>query len=225
MDTAIETNVLANFAEIDKIWDLCSNFVRTICAGRDPSHGHEHMQSVATTSKYIVQTEFYQHPYFWDLLTNTIIVAWLHDVADHKYDSPTANLEKQMDDFGFSNFSNYSYLKKAIKLISYSSENRAILAGNPIDYDNILTPEYALVRHIVSDADKLEAIGEIGIKRCEEYTIHVNPTLSPDEISEHIYNHAIEKLLRLKYEFIRTKTGKRLADPLHEEMVEILLKL
>jgi HD superfamily phosphodiesterase len=206
------------------VWEICSNFVQMICSGRDPSHGHEHMQTVAQNAKFIAEKDFASCSNFPQLLQDVIVTAWLHDVADHKYDQ-THQLEKLMDEFGFKHFVNYEHLKKVIKLISYSSENKAIQEGKPIDYSSILGPHYAIVRHIVSDADKLEAIGEIGIKRCEEYTRHMNPELDSDHIAEKIYIHSLEKLLRIKHEFIRTDTGKSLAIPLHEQMVDILLMI
>lgn len=44
-------------------------------------------------------------------------------------------------------------------------------------------------------------------------------------IADHIRKHADEKLLRLYPEFIMTKNGKKLAEPLHREMQVILVNL
>ena len=65
------------------------------------------------------------------LMLDAITVAWLHDVADHKYDKD-GSLERRMDDFGrANNIWNYEEVKRVIKYVSYSSENKAILAGTP----------------------------------------------------------------------------------------------
>jgi len=202
-------------------WELLRNFVEKICEGRDSSHGLLHMEAVATTAKRIVECDYASVPEYQQLLLDAITVAWLHDVSDHKYDHD-GTLDKQLDEFGFKNFPNFEHIKKVIKLISYSSENKAILAGTPIDYEAVLGTYYATVRHIVSDADKLEAIGAIGIERCIEFTQHTNPSFTTEQVNKAVHVHAEEKLLRLKDEFIRTPTGKQLAIPLHQQMVKML---
>jgi len=205
-------------------WGILSRFVQKICDGRDSSHGHAHMQSVAITTMRITGADYSNHPNFDSLILDAITVGWLHDVSDHKYDHD-GTLDSKLDEFGFKNIPNFAEIKQVIKLISFSSENKAILTGNPINYEYELGPDYAIVRHIVSDADKLEAIGLVGIKRCMQYTMHYNPELTEDELVRAVQVHAKEKLLRLKDEFIRTETGKRLAITLHQEMVDELNKM
>ncbi len=209
---------------IENRWKALSTFVQTICAGRDESHGHAHMKAVAETARKIVERDFDNHPNFEQIFLDAITLAWLHDVSDHKYDHD-GTLDKKLDEFGYSSIANFEQIKKAVKLISYSSENRAIVSGTPLDYHELLGEHYAIVRHIVSDADKLEAIGKIGIDRCIEYTKHSNPGSPEEDIAREVKKHAEEKLLRLKDEFIRTPTGKLLAETLHEEMVKILSEM
>lgn len=43
--------------------------------------------------------------------------------------------------------------------------------------------QFEVLRNIVSDADKLEAIGEIGLIRCLEHSKHVHPDYSEDQVS------------------------------------------
>ena len=200
-------------------WNLLSEFVQTTCAGRDESHGHAHMKVVAERSSFLIQQDFTDRRQYKHLILDAITAAWLHDIADHKYDHD-GTLEQQLDEFGHKNIPNYSDIKKVIKYVSYSSENKAILAGTPLDYDSLLTPYYALVRHIVSDADKLEAIGQIGIKRALEYTRHANPTYTEEQVMTDVRKHADEKLLRLATEFIRTPTARVIAQERHKEMAE-----
>jgi HD superfamily phosphodiesterase len=202
-----------------KRWNLLSDFVQKTCAGRDESHGHAHMQAVATTARYLVQMDFTDRRHYNHLILDTTTAAWLHDIADHKYDHD-GTLQQTLDDFGYKHISNYEELKKVIKYVSYSSENKAILAGTPLDYDTLLTPYYALVRHIVSDADKLEAISQIGITRAIEYTRHANPAYTEQQVIADVCKHANEKLLRLATEFIRTPTARALARQRHQEMAQ-----
>ena len=199
-------------------WNRLSDFVQKTCAGRDESHGHAHMQAVATMAKRLVQKDFTNRRQYYHLILDTTTAAWLHDIADHKYDHD-GTLQQTLDDFGYEHISsNYQDLKKVIKYVSYTSENKAILAGTPLDYDTILTPYYSLVRHIVSDADKLEAIGQIGITRALEYTRGANPTYTEQQVIADVCKHANEKLLRLATEFIRTPTARILAHQRHQEM-------
>jgi HD superfamily phosphodiesterase len=200
-------------------WNLLSEFVQATCAGRDESHGHAHMKVVAERSSFLIQQDFTDRRQYRHLILDAITAAWLHDIADHKYDHD-GTLEQRLDEFGRANIPNYSDIKQVIKYVSYSSENKAILAGTPLDYDSILTPYYALVRHIVSDADKLEAIGKIGIKRALEYTRHANPTYTEEQVMADVRKHADEKLLRLATEFIRTPAARVIAQERHKEMAE-----
>ena len=206
-------------------WNKLSEFVQRTCADRDESHGHAHMKTVAETSRHIIEQDFRDRRHYRHLILDAITVAWLHDIADHKYDDKEGTLEKQLDEFGHQNISNYKDIKQVIKNVSYSSENKAIRAGEPLDYDKLLTPYYALVRHIVSDADKLEAIGQIGITRALVYTRHANPTQTEAEVIANVRQHADEKLLRLAGEFIRTPTAQNIARKKHTEMVEGLKQL
>ena len=182
------------------------------------------METVAKMSLFIVHQDYSDRRQYHHLILDTITAAWLHDVADHKYDKD-GTLEKRLDEFGHKHISNYSEIKQVVKNVSYSSENKAIRAGEPLDYDRLLTPYYALVRHIVSDADKLEALGQIGIERALGYTRHANPTYTEAEVIENVRQHADDKLLRLSTEFIRTTTARAIAHKRHEEMVAGLKNL
>lgn len=213
--------------DFDKVWHLLSDFVAATCAGRDDSHGHCHMKTVAETALDILNHEVLDPEQLVKMEISVAITAWLHDVYDKKYDLD-GKLRISTRDF-LKNLVpvDCDFVMKTIDLISYSTENTAIKNGQPIDFELELGEYYAAVRHIVSDADKLEAIGKIGIDRCKLYTAHAyyqkyQTDIPDDELQKEIQKHADEKLLRLKDEFIRTSWGKQLADPLHREMVGIL---
>eukprot|EP01091_Cochliopodium_minus_P002965 TRINITY_DN12797_c0_g1_i2.p1 TRINITY_DN12797_c0_g1~~TRINITY_DN12797_c0_g1_i2.p1 ORF type:complete len:129 (-),score=35.33 TRINITY_DN12797_c0_g1_i2:75-461(-) len=114
-----------------------------------------------------------------------------------------------------------------VDYISYSKENNAILMNQQIDFLGELGEKGFLVRNIVSDADKIEALGLIGLKRCKEYGAHKYKEEQNKEITEsllidHVVTHADEKLLRLKDFFIRTPFGKLMASPFHNELNNII---
>ena len=211
---------------INDRWEILSEFVDEVCANRDKSHGWEHMKTVAEMSQMIVEKDYKDEPecVYNQLMIDTITVAWLHDVADHKYDK-TGELTNTLIKWGYANIGGFHNILEIIKLVSFSSENKAILAGKPIDYDKILGRHYARVRHIVSDADKLEALGSIGMERAIGYTQHANPDYSEEQIIADVKKHADEKLLRLADEFMRTYTGKQIAKIRHSEMKSELERL
>jgi uncharacterized protein len=206
-------------ATIDERWNLLSDFVKTTCANRDDSHGHAHMKAVAETTRLIIQQDFIDET--GNLTLDAITAAWLHDVADHKYDHD-GTLEQRLDAFGTANISNYREIKQVIKYVSFSTENKAILAGTPLNFPAILGAYYSQIRDIVSDADKLEAIGTIGVQRCVEYTTHTNPTYTHAQVMSDVKKHADEKLLRLASQFIKTPTARTIAIIRHNEMDEWL---
>lgn len=208
-------------AAIDQRWNILSDFVKTICAGRDDSHGHAHMKAVAETTRFIIQKDWLYEGDSIVVLLDAITAAWLHDVADHKYDHD-GTLEQRLDAFGTANISNYREIKQVIKYVSFSTENKAILAGTPLNFPAILGAYYSQIRDIVSDADKLEAIGAIGIQRALEYTTHTNPTYTHAQVINDVKKHADEKLLRIASQFIRTPTARAIAAVRHREMEEWL---
>jgi HD superfamily phosphodiesterase len=214
---------LSVYSLIDKKCNILSTFAHDICIGRDSTHGYEHLKNVAITARLIALTDYnYKtYPNLDNLILDVLTVGWLHDVADYKYDYD-GTLQTKLDDFGYKNILNYENIKKVINLISLTKENEAVEEGKTIDYNKILGEHYQLVRQIVSDADKLEAIGKDGIQRCINYVSFKNPTLSKNEIYKLVIDYANNKLIKIKDHFIKTKTGKILSETLHKEMVELI---
>ena len=197
-----------------------SDFVQKTCAGRSDTHGHAHMKAVAETSAYLVFVDFIDRD--GSLMLDAITAAWLHDIADHKYDHD-GTLEQRLDEFGATNIPNYPDIKKVIKYVSYSTEHKAILAGTPLDFKQILGEYYANIRDIVSDADKLESIGVKGMERSFIYNSDSNPTFTHAQVLAEVRKIYDEKLVKLATQFIRTPTARAIAQDEHTKMEEWLV--
>ncbi len=213
------------------IWNKLSSFVEDVCNGRDESHGYNHMKKVAENSLEITHSDFKNHNNYEFILTHSIIVSWLHDVCDHKYDKDGI-LYKRVVNFLEEEFKNYSslYIMNIIDRISYSKEVKAIKDGTINEWVNILGKDGMIIRDIVSDADKIEALGTTGFERCILYTKEIyfkmnNKEIPYEILKKNVTDHANEKLLKLKDEYIKTKKGKEIALPLHNELVNLLDKL
>lgn len=206
-------------------------YVRITCDARDPSHGYEHMKQVAKNSLIIFNNMFEKiklsnmsKDKFISLLLS---VSWLHDVADRKYDYD-GTLKQQLEIFVESMFGRDTTLILDIIIrTSYSFEISMIEEKGKLDWLEKLGIDGVLLRNIVSDADKLEAIGYQGVVRCMTYNLELlkkNSNIKPnfEELIVPVKIHAQKKLLKLCDNFIRTDTGKLLAKPLQEEMIYLL---
>lgn len=185
-------------------------FVKLHTSGRDPSHGYSHMSRVAATAMDIMtEMDVSEDQFRW-----SIIVAWLHDVADHKYDKDESIMRHVEMFLRVIDPVNHDNLLKCIKAISFSTEKRL---GYKF-YEQILPAEWVVVRNIASDADKIEALGLVGIDRCIQYAqeTHENK-LSEDEEIMYVWEHAREKILHLHKKYIHTKVGKLISRHLHND--------
>lgn len=180
----------------------------------DDSHNHIHMKKVVSNSFEIIDNdgELREKIYSnYQIVRLVMIVAWLHDVRDHKY--PNSITQEELDDFICTiDPDNLELIKKLIQNISWSKEAKGQRESFNEDHQTILD--------IVSDADRLEALGKIGIKRCETF-IRERGGMIPQDIIIHCH----EKLLRILPDgFIKTSYGKKLAQPLHQEIVDYVEK-
>lgn len=178
------------------------SFVETHTAHFDESHDIKHALAVFMNAVEIAKNDY---PGFNDDIL--LFACLLHDVCDHKYPD-------SIDKYTLESFIRSMLPEKkaqvvidVINNISYSQEVRGLRKTLPTPYN--------IYQDIVSDADKLEALGEVGLNRCITFTKQRGGHV-PDDVIIHCH----EKLLRLKDHFIRTPTGKRLAEPLHETIVK-----
>lgn len=194
-------------------------FAQQTTVGRAQSHGFEHLQEVAALANAIVDDLPAAAPH----RELALICALLHDVPDHKYDH-SGDLRARVLAFLESDVDLRAHatdIMWVVDNVSYSKEvksagaNLLLHAGDSI----------GLVRDVVSDADKIVALGRKGVERCREYALELKPAATEAQVDRHVVKHAHEKLLRLQSEFIRTEPGKRLAAPEHAFIAEYVAKL
>lgn len=194
-------------------------FVKSTLADAEGGHDWWHVYRVWKTSKYIAQFED----------VDMFIVelgALLHDIADSKFHEGDEEIGPQKAR-GFLLLEGLSD-----EIISHVQNiiNNISFKGGKLP-QNFKSPEL----DVIQDADRLDALGAIGIARAFNYGGHkgrpiYNPEIKPDlNMSKEQYkkgdaptlNHFYEKLLLLK-DRMNTNTGKKLANERHEFMLAFL---
>ncbi|MCF8230227.1 MAG: HD domain-containing protein [Bacteroidales bacterium] len=201
------------------IIDKTAAFVKESLSGAEGGHDWWHVQRVRKMSIYIARHEKA------DLFV-VELGALLHDIADAKfhYGNEEIGPEKARG------FLQSLYLKKDIlDHIENIIRNISFKGGN--HSQQFRSKEL----DIIQDADRLDAMGAIGIARAFNYggfknrEIY-NPAIKPDlNMSREEYkkckaptiNHFYEKLLLLK-DRMNTPTGQRLAEERHDFMEKFL---
>jgi pyrimidine-specific ribonucleoside hydrolase len=204
---------------VERVRDFAERSTR----GRDESHGFRHLCDVLALAERICDelvVPVGSPPLERDLVR---IAALLHDVCDHKYDHD-GKLRATMEQFLAADrvlAPQASEILWIVDTVSYSKEakskgeNLRLHAGDGV----------GLARDIVSDADKITALGAIGLERCRRYAHEQNPSATEAQLDAHVIEHAHEKLLRLLPLFIRTEPGKRLAQPEHDHLAAAVIQL
>ncbi|TNV71961.1 hypothetical protein FGO68_gene3563 [Halteria grandinella] len=189
------------------------DFVKQSTRKFDASHNHEHALAVFQNALDIVENEADVAEIDIDLIIQSSL---LHDVRDHKYPDSISfeDLKQFLDSITRSN----SATEKVLTLIdnvSFSNEDKQRKGLKPL---TILDPIFQKRLDVVRDADRLEAIGQIGIERCIQYAQAKGLNAKED-----LVKHFNEKLSRVYTEgFIVTKRGRELAAPKHQYMVDFI---
>lgn len=200
------------------IIEKTKEFVKNKLYGEGSGHDWFHIERVYNLSKYIAEKEN----------ADSFIVemtALLHDIDDWKFSNTNENSTTVTENFLKSlEVDDYSFQEiiKIIKTMSYK--------GGVVD-----STQHTIEGKIVQDADRLDAIGAIGIARTFAYGGHKNrpiydPSIKPmdfkslDEVKNaenHTINHFYEKLLKLK-DLMNTDTAKEIAEKRHKFMEDFL---
>ena len=164
----------------------------------DASHDFNHVKRVVHNATVILKEEIGSRHALDTLLV--LLGALLHDVEDKKY-APSTTSSPMVDflhSLSLGSRIDPELVKKLVDGVSYSSE-----INDPEGVQKMIVeiPELA----IVQDADRLDAIGAIGIGRCFTFG-GAKAVRSLDDSIQHFD----DKLLKLE-SMMKTRTGRRMA--------------
>lgn len=192
------------------------DFVKKTLANAEAGHDWFHIERVFESAKTINQQEN----------GNELVVAFaalLHDIADPKFNHGDEELGPNMAAAFLESIAVDAEIIAHVKLIIQNMSFK-----NSFDAAGFSSKEM----QIVQDADRLDAIGAIGIARAFTYggfknRVLYDPAIAPEEhLTKESYknttaptiNHFYEKLLLLK-DLMNTETGKVMATERHNFML------
>lgn len=195
----------------------CTSLVKKIYAQFDASHDFQHIERVLATARAIAKTEPRAN------LKIVELAVLLHDVSDAKYAASKAQQQHILSQLPLID-EERTQIEETIAAVSYRG-------GHEL-------PATTIEMKIVRDADRLDAMGAIGIARAFTFGGKFGSQLYNDEESVKQYTseasyrqsdtsvvtHFYEKLLLLK-DLMTTEKGKALAESRHQFMLAFLAQL
>lgn len=201
---------------MNSIIDQTILFVKKTLSGAEAGHDWFHIERVFRNAKHLNETEK------GDELV-VALAALLHDIADSKFNNGDEEIGPRIAGKFLNSLeldpAIVTHVQQIIKNLSYKASLGAI---------NFQSREL----DIVQDADRLDAIGAIGIARAFTYGGYKNRVLYDPEIAPNLHmskeeyknsstptlNHFYEKLLKLK-DLMKTESGKKIAAERHDFML------
>lgn len=178
----------------EEILQKTREFVCSQMEKNDAAHDVGHIFRVVALTRQLCQAYPQADSFRAELL------AWLHDMSDDKLSSNVGAESVSAFLRSIGGEETASFIAQGLPYISYRKHPR-------------LSPEVALEIRIVQDADRIDAMGAVGIARTFAYGG------AKDRSLEDSLLHFDEKLLRL-YDLLSTDEAKRIARPRHEFLQE-----
>jgi uncharacterized protein len=202
----------------ERIIHITENFVRDTLGEDSTGHDWYHIERVRKNALYIAEKEQRGDLFIIEM------AALLHDIPDEKLNASKEAGAKKLSDF-LQVLEIQEADKTRINEIIYSVSFKGGIKTE------LLSPE----AEIVQDADRLDAIGAVGIARAFAYggkkgqAIYDPGLETRNEMTEEEYrhgksssiNHFYEKLLKIK-ERLNTDTAIKMAEERHQFMEKFL---
>ena len=135
---------------LDRLQGLCLDYLKGVMAA-DPAHDITHVERVVQNTLALTEAENGD-------LTISVPAAWLHDCVSVAKDSPLRKqASKLAADEAVRFLESIQYPSGLLPQIHHAIEAHSFSANIPTE---------TLEARIVQDADRLEAVGAIGIARC-----------------------------------------------------------
>ncbi|MBO3443092.1 HD domain-containing protein [Clostridium sp. CCUG 7971] len=200
------------------IIEKTKEFVKEKLYNEGSGHDWFHIERVYNLSKFLADKEG----------ADSFIVelsSLLHDIEDWKFSNTNETSTSLIEEFLKGLDVSQDYIKKITNIIKTMSYK-----GGVVD-----STQNTIEGKVVQDADRLDAMGAIGIARTFTYGGYknrplYNPLVNPmkfsslDEVKNkenHTINHFYEKLLKLK-DLMNTDSAKEIANKRHEFMESFL---
>ncbi|MFC0415353.1 HD domain-containing protein [Cytobacillus solani] len=194
------------------------SFVRDVLSDDSTGHDWYHIERVRKNALYIAEKENKGDRFIIEM------AALLHDIPDEKLNESKEAGEKKLTDF------------LELLTLEKTTQEKIVEIIHSISFKGGRKTELMSVEaEIVQDADRLDAIGAIGIGRTFAYGgkkghLLYDPTIKVrEEMTEKEYrtgksstiHHFYEKLLKLK-DLLNTDTARELASKRHQFMEQFL---
>lgn len=173
------------------ILEAVRSYVYREFSGEGTGHDFFHLERVVKTALRIAREEDAD-------LFMTELAAWLHDVGDHKLNNGVDRSEEQIAAILNELKAPDDVIRNVIEIVSQVSFSKGKKAES-------------LEAKIVQDADRLDAIGAIGLARVFAFGGSKNREIyNPKEPDQTTIQHFYDKLLKLK-DLMNTATAQQIA--------------
>lgn len=186
----------------DRILKAAENHIKQLFSGEGTGHDYFHIERVVVNSKKIAENENSD-------LFLVELAARLHDLGDYKLNDGKDRSEELITEFLKTQNADSELISKMVEIVSQVSFSKGEKA-------------VSIEAQIVQDADRLDAMGAIGIARCFAYGGKKEREIwNPENPADTSLQHFYDKLLKLK-ELMNTQTGRKMAEERHQFLEEFL---
>ena len=221
----------------------CRDFVEAHSAGYDASHDISHIDRVVLNAIRILELSDEKTKQVID--ENVLIaIASMHDCFDHKYLTTADSVSKAKSDvrsfLADTLDMDTATINMVIDVIDSMGFTSEVTQGSTDG--NIKHPSRDTYLHIAQDADRLDAIGAIGVSRCLAFSgAFSRPIVTPDASEERsqrraystgsltatarkgpsAISHFYDKLVFLK-DMLKTPAGQSIGEQRHQFILSFL---
>lgn len=186
----------------DLILKAAELHIKKLFSGEGTGHDYFHVERVVNNAIKIAENENSD-------LFLVELSARLHDLGDYKLNDGKDRSEELITEFLKAQNADSELISKVVEIVSQVSFSKGKKA-------------VSIEAQIVQDADRLDAMGAIGIARCFAYGGKKEREIwnleNPEDTS---LQHFYDKLLKLK-ELMNTQTGRKMAEERHRFLEEFL---